>query len=91
MYLVGAAEITFHSLRRGDYGDPAHLDVRGEDASAFFPYRIANLQRIYPYIPDSLNNILMRYSKRAEGRLDNYKSMDTLADDLGDLDLAGSR
>lgn len=33
-----------------------------EDASVFFPNRVMNLRKVYPYIPDRLNAILRRFS-----------------------------
>lgn len=35
-----------------------------EDAMLFFNYRLANLKKIFPYIPESLNAMLMRFSAR---------------------------
>ena len=87
MCLTGMGEMTFYRLKRGDYGDPALLNIREEDASAFFSYRIANLKKIYPYIPDQLNCILMKYSKKKEEHLDNYKIIDSVLDDLKGLDI----
>ena len=36
--------------------------LRQEDASVFFPYRVMNLRKVYPYIPESLNRVLCRFS-----------------------------
>jgi len=33
----------------------------GDDASAFYEHRIMNLKKLFPYIPDRLNNILMHF------------------------------
>jgi hypothetical protein len=85
--LTGMGEKTFYSLKRGGYGDPGLFDIREEDASALFPYRIANLKKIYPYIPDQLNYILMKYSRKMEEHLDNYKNIDSVLDDLKNLDI----
>ena len=87
MCLVGMGEMTFYRLKRDNYGDPTLFDIREEDASAFFPYRIANLKKIYPYISDELNYILMKYSKKNEEYLDNYKNIDSFLDDLKNLDI----
>jgi hypothetical protein len=36
--------------------------VTPDDALLFYGYRLANLQQVYPYIPDALNDLLMRFS-----------------------------
>ena len=87
MCLAGMGEVTFLDLRNGKYGDPADINIRDDDASAFFPYRIANLKKIFPYIPTQLNDILMKYSKRVCDGLNNYKSIDMVLDDIGALSL----
>ncbi len=46
------------------------LDTRPElsgelsqgDASVFFPHRVMNLRKIYPYLPEKLNDVLLRFS-----------------------------
>ena len=37
-----------------------------EDFSLFFGHRIMNLAKLFPYIPDSLNRILMRFAHKVE-------------------------
>ncbi len=36
--------------------------VEPSDLSLFFKHRVINLQKLFPYIPDSLNNVLMHFS-----------------------------
>jgi len=52
-----------------------------EDASSFFPHRIMNLRKVYPYIPDKLNKILLRFSKGAQIF---YDSVAQCVEELGD-------
>lgn len=49
------------------------------DMSLMFRHRVTNLRRLYPYISEALNEILMRFSA---GATDFYKSVNSL---LGDL------
>jgi hypothetical protein len=52
-----------------------------EDASAFFPYRIMNLRKVYPYLPEKLNDVLVNFSVGAPA---NYDRVEQVLDDLGD-------
>jgi hypothetical protein len=56
-----------------------------DDASAFFPHRIMNLRKVYPYLPAKLNDILMRFSVGAGV---HYDRIDQVLDDLGDVSSA---
>jgi len=51
----------------------------GEDLNISYKNRVANLQKIYPYIPDSLNRILLHFSYGAKIF---YDSTDQMLDDL---------
>lgn len=53
----------------------------GEDLSIFYKNRVANLKKIYPYIPDSLNRILLHFSQGAQIFYENTAQM---LDDLGE-------
>lgn len=37
-------------------------ELSRDDASVFFPYRVMNLRKIYPYLPEKLNDVLLRFS-----------------------------
>jgi serine/threonine protein kinase len=52
-----------------------------EDASVFFPYRVMNLRKIYPYVPEKLNEVLCRFSV---GCAAPYESMSQVAADVAD-------
>ena len=47
----------------------------GEDLNISYKNRVANLQKIYPYIPDSLNRILLHFSVGANIFYDNTDQM----------------
>lgn len=65
--------------------DPQFEQIRGrlreDDFSILEPGRLMNLQRLYPYIPDRLNNVLRLFSKRANVF---YESIDEVIGDLRD-------
>ena len=53
--------------------------VEREDAMVFFGQRLANLRKLFPYIPEELNHILMRFSLSSD---DFYESVTDIAADL---------
>ncbi len=58
-----------------------------DDALLFFKYRLANLGKIYPYIPRELNDLLMRFSTST---MEFYEDLGTMVQDLRGV-LAGLR
>ena len=50
-----------------------------EDASVFFPQRVMNLRKVYPYMPARLNDILLRFSFGARAC---YDKVSQVADEL---------
>lgn len=50
-----------------------------DDALLFFKHRLANLRKVYPYIPKELNEVLMRFSTST---VDFYEDVGTIARDL---------
>lgn len=63
MFLVGMGDIVYQDLRRSDH--PSLKWLQEDDVNIVFNNRIANLKKVYSYIPDSLNRILMHFSKGA--------------------------
>ncbi len=53
--------------------------LRQEDMSLFFKHRVANLQKLFPYIPDSINHVLLHFSQGAEVF---YETSEELVHDL---------
>ena len=78
-YIVGKGFVSFRDALR------EHPQLVGRladaDASIFFPYRVMNLGKIYPYLPNKLNGVLTRFSAGAPTW---YDSISQLADDLGE-------
>lgn len=66
-FLVGKGIHTFRDVSRSPERYPG---LRGslvmEDACLLARYRVANLQKLFPYIPDALNDILLKFSEGAE-------------------------
>jgi hypothetical protein len=54
--------------------------LTSDDLSLFFNHRIINLRKLFPYIPQGLNEVLMHFSKGAEVF---YENTSELLDDLG--------
>ena len=69
----------------GGFGEPDgtrrtdSTDIGTDDALLFYPYRLANLHKIYPYIPPEMNDILLRFSA---GATDFYEDFGRMAEDL---------
>jgi hypothetical protein len=64
---------------RGPRSAEDAADVYNEDALLFYRYRLANLRKIFPYIPPELNEMLMRFSAEATFF---YESLTEMAEDL---------
>ena len=53
----------------------AGVDVQDGDALLFYGYRLANLRKLYPYIPGALNDLLLRFSAGAERFFTDFEEM----------------
>jgi len=61
IYLVGKGDILIKELR--DSHPAAFEKLYAEDVNIVFNNRVANLRKVFPYIPKPLNDILLRFSK----------------------------
>ncbi len=77
VFLVGKGDVLLRDLNK--QGHPAMSTLRKEDRNIVFQYRIVNLKKVYPYIPDSLNQILLHFSKGANRF---YETTGELLEDL---------
>jgi len=60
---VGMGTVTFHEVFNSNvFPEAVKRGLSDDDASAFFENRIVNLQKLFPYIPDQLNDILLRFA-----------------------------
>lgn len=84
IFLTGRADVLVPDLY---HNQRALFDTLwGEDLSISYKNRVANLKKIYPYIPDSLNRILLHFSQGAQIFYENTAQMlDDLATARADL------
>ncbi len=90
-YVVAKGIKSFRTvMKSAEFSDAIKESIRREDASAFYEYRIMNLKKLYPYIPERLHKILMHFCITPQGRydtvaqlLDDYREM--LIHDFGGL------
>lgn len=84
-FLVGKGDVLLPDLKRAEH--PAVSRLREEDLNIVFNNRVVNLRKVYPYLPESLNQILMHFSVGAKWFYDHSSQ---LLDDLSDFrDLSG--
>lgn len=78
--VVGKGRHSLNDIRLspGNYPD-AKLPLGPGDMSLMFRHRVVNLKQLFPYIPDALNRILMRFSVDAPHP---YERADRLLSDL---------
>lgn len=76
-FLVGMGDITPANLKTEEH--PALHRLSEDDLNIIFRNRLVNLRRIYPYIPESLNRVLMHFSVGADRF---YENTDLLIEDL---------
>jgi hypothetical protein len=80
VFLVGKGDVLLRDLK--NQGHPALSTLDEEDLNMVFNNRVVNLKKIYPYIPDSLNRVLMHFSK---GTTWFYENTSQLLEDLEEL------
>ncbi len=79
LYLVGKRFYTPHNM--GSYLEKADLSLpEPGDFSILFASRLANLRLLFPYIPESLNMVLMHFARNARIF---YTRTDAFLADLG--------
>jgi serine/threonine protein kinase len=89
-FCVGMGMRTFREvLQSPDFPDAVKHRLCTDDASAFYEHRIMNLQKLFPYIPDRLNDILLHF---AVNTTRFYESAAQIVADVGEaLDELGTR
>ena len=66
-FVVGMGMNTFYEIRTcGRFPSDVVSSLQPADASIFYSNRLMNLRKLYPYISERLNDILMRFSMGAE-------------------------
>ena len=64
VYLTGRGDVTTQDLKHDD--NPVLRELDFNDLNIIFNNRVVNLKKVFPYIPDSLNNILLHFSSGTE-------------------------
>ncbi len=82
IFLVGKGDLLIPDLIR--HAHPFSGVLRPQDCNIVFNHRLANLKKIYPYIPETLNRILLHFSVGANWF---YEHVDQLLDDLARVNL----
>jgi len=79
VFITGRGDVTTNRLLRDA---PDMLDrLTDDDVNIVFHNRVANLKKIYPYIPERLNRVLMHFSAGAQVY---YETTEELLTDLGE-------
>lgn len=79
-FLVGKGDVLVPELRKRQ--SPLLGSLSEEDLNIVFKNRVVNLKKIYPYIPESLNRVLMHFSGGANWF---YENTAQLLEDLGEF------
>ncbi|MFO7716439.1 MAG: serine/threonine protein kinase [Desulfosarcina sp.] len=79
MYIVGKGDILLDDLKKKSPDTLTRL-TEG-DMNIVFHNRVANLKKIYPYVPEALNQVLRHFSKESSWF---YEKTDQLITDLKD-------
>ncbi len=79
LFLVGKGEHTALSLAESNVQAWRENKITADDFSIMFAHRLANLKKIYEYIPDQLNNVLLHFSAGANIF---YDTVEEFVDDL---------
>jgi hypothetical protein len=72
-YLAGRGDVTVQQLRRND--SPALHRLSTDDMNIVFNNRVVNLKKIFPYIPDALNLLLLHFSVGANIFYENTEEL----------------
>ena len=80
MYLVGMGDVLIPNIKTAN--PQVFGELSEDDTNIVFNNRVANLIKIYPYIPENLNRILMHFSKSANVFYDHTLQ---LLDDLNEF------
>lgn len=78
-YAVAKGIVTFETvLKNKEIPDRNKRSLTQDDGSAFYQYRIINLKKLYPYIPERLDNLLHHFSIKP---IAFYSGIDEFVDD----------
>jgi len=75
--VAGQGLVTIQRIKQEFPGSLTRFN--SSDASVFFPHRMMNLRKIFPYLPEKLNAVLMRFSTGTQAY---YERIDQIVADL---------
>ena len=82
-FVIGKGLLPFYQIRKsGEFSAEVIASLESSDAGAFYSYRVMNLKKLYPYINEKLNNILLHFSAGAGY---HYQSVLELITDLKEV------
>jgi hypothetical protein len=82
-FCVGMGMRTFHDVIQSEaFPDAVKSRLTSDDAAAFYQHRIMNLQKLFPYIPDRLNDILLHFTINTTRF---YESVTQIIIDVGEV------
>jgi len=70
--IISFQQVNDHPER---FPDCSSCSLSADDALLFYKYRVANLKKLYPYIPDKLNRILMNFSLNTYYFYENFDDL----------------
>lgn len=79
LFITGKGIHDSTSLKSTSSGAELLSRLDSDDFSLIFPHRLINLKKLFPYIPDTLNRVLMHFSQGT------YVTYDTVGEMLPDL------
>ena len=74
-YAVAKGIVTCRAAEAGEVNPDFRGDILPDDSLLFYGYRVANLRKVYPYIPRPLNDLLMRFSTGAEEFFESFEQL----------------
>ncbi len=74
VYTAGKGIHSFHSVQtqKNQYATDIPA-LSEEDTLLFYKYRIANLKKLFPYIPAKINDVLLRFSSGTNNYYENFQ------------------
>lgn len=80
VFLAGMGDVLLPDLKNREH--PVLSTLKEADLNMVFHNRVVNLKKIYPYISESLNRVLLHFSKGANRF---YENTDQLLNDLAEV------
>ncbi|MCK5229806.1 MAG: serine/threonine protein kinase [Desulfobulbaceae bacterium] len=87
VFIVGKVDCTVGTMSEMGFTKDDIGKLSPDDFSIIFQHRLVNLRKIYPYIPEKLNNVMLHFSLGSDVY---YDTVDEMLDDLRPcLDILG--